>query len=122
MHRLLILLVLGVDLVRDCSSQLRCTNSSGQGVYVWSGSKTGKAQCEQMFSALPPKNGHRATTAACPFRVESRCGAVALGRTYLLPPLSSGGALVVPPWLCFHILLIEPNRQISRIRLSDKTS
>src|ERR1700716_2077500 len=28
--------------------------------------------------------------------VESRCGAVALGRTYLLSPLSSGGALVVP--------------------------
>src|SRR3977135_4321402 len=38
--------------------------------------------------------------------VESRCGAVALGRTYLLPPLSSGGALVVPPWLRFHIPLI----------------
>jgi hypothetical protein len=54
--------------------------------------------------------------------VESRCGAVALGRTYLLPPLSSGGALVVPPWLRFHIPLIEPDRQISRIRLSDKTS
>jgi hypothetical protein len=35
--------------------------------------------------------------------VESRCGAVALGRTYLLPPLSSGGALVVRPWLRFHI-------------------
>src|SRR5258705_9316659 len=49
--------------------------------------------------------------------VESRCGAVALGRTYLLPPLSSGGALVVPPWLRFHIPLIEPDRQISRIRL-----
>jgi hypothetical protein len=47
---------------------------------------------------------------------------VALGRTYLLPPLSSGGALVVPPWLRFHIPLIEPDRQISRIRLSDKTS
>jgi len=45
-----------------------------------------------------------------------------LGRTYLLPPLSSGGALVVPPWLRFHIPLIEPDRQISRIRLSDKTS
>src|SRR5450759_616901 len=30
--------------------------------------------------------------------VESRCGAVALGRTYLLPPLSSGGAVLVPPW------------------------
>jgi len=42
---------------------------------------------------------------------------VALGRTYLLPPLSSGGALVVPPWLRFHIPLIEPDRQISRIRL-----
>src|SRR5437867_10579355 len=54
--------------------------------------------------------------------VESRCGAVALGRTYLLPPLSSGGALVVPPWLRFHIPLIEPYRQISRIRLSDMTS
>ena len=54
--------------------------------------------------------------------VESRCGAVALGRTYLLPPLSSGGALVVQPWLRFHIPLIEPDMQISRIRLSDKTS
>ena len=30
-------------------------------------------------------------------KVKSRCGAVALGRTYLLPPLSSGGALVVQP-------------------------
>src|SRR6266545_6909474 len=38
--------------------------------------------------------------------VESRCGAVAVGRTYLLPPLSSGGALVVRPWLRFHIPLI----------------
>ena len=54
--------------------------------------------------------------------VESRCGAVALGRTYLLPPLSSGGALMVPPWLRFHIPLIEPDMQISRIRLSDKNS
>src|SRR6266540_1116175 len=54
--------------------------------------------------------------------VESRCGAVALGRTYLLPPLSSGGALVVQPWLRFHIPLIEPDMQISRIRLSDNTS
>ena len=32
-----------------------------------------------------------------PSLVESRCGAVAVGRTYLLPPLSSGGALVVRP-------------------------
>jgi hypothetical protein len=47
---------------------------------------------------------------------------VALGRTYLFPPLSSGGALVVQPWLRFHIPLIEPDMQISRIRLSDKSS
>lgn len=47
---------------------------------------------------------------------------MALGRKYLLPPLSSGGALVVPTWLRFHIPLIEPDRQISRMRLSDKTS
>jgi len=54
--------------------------------------------------------------------VESECGAVAVGRTYLLPPLSFGGALLVRPWLRFHIPLIEPDMQISRIRLSDKTS
>jgi hypothetical protein len=47
---------------------------------------------------------------------------VALGKTYLLPPLSFGGASMVPPWLRFHIPLIEPDRQISCIRLSDKTS
>src|ERR1700745_543780 len=56
------------------------------------------------------------------FRVESECGAVAVGRTYLLPPLSSGGASLVRPWLRFHTPLIEPDMQISRIRLSDKTS
>src|SRR5262249_26221667 len=39
--------------------------------------------------------------------VESRCGAVAVGRTYLFPPLSSGGALVVRPWLRFHIPFIR---------------
>src|SRR5215471_12838663 len=54
--------------------------------------------------------------------VESGCDAVAVGRTYLFPPLSSGGALVVRPWLRFHIPLIEPDRQLSRIRLPDKTS
>ena len=32
------------------------------------------------------------------------------------------GLLVVQPWLRFHIPLIEPDVQISRIRLSDKTS
>src|SRR6266545_5062046 len=71
---------------------------------------------------LSGKTGSDRRTVKPSFLVESRCGAVALGRTYLLPPLSSGGALVVPPWLRFHIPLIEPDRQISRIRLSDKTS
>src|SRR6516165_10719762 len=54
--------------------------------------------------------------------VESRCGAVAVGRTYLLPPLSFGGASLARPWLRFHIPLIEPDWRISRNRLSDKTS
>src|SRR6201988_2494795 len=54
--------------------------------------------------------------------VESRCGSVAVGRTYLLPPRSFGGASLARPWLRFPIPLIEPDMQISRIRLSDKTS
>src|SRR3981189_3758910 len=54
--------------------------------------------------------------------VESECGAVAVGHTCLLPPLSSGGASLVYPWLRFHTPLIEPDMQICRIRLSDKTS
>lgn len=37
------------------------------------------------------------------FMVESECGAVAVGRTYLLPPLSSDGASLVRPWLRFHV-------------------
>src|SRR6202171_870924 len=68
------------------------------------------------------KSGSDSDIAKVTRLVESRCGAVALGRTYLLPPLSSGGASMVPPWLRFHIPLIEPDRQISRIRVSDKTS
>ncbi len=39
-----------------------------------------------------------------------------------MPPLSSDGALVVRPWLRFHIPLIEPDVRRYRIRLSDKTS
>src|SRR5712692_8877565 len=54
--------------------------------------------------------------------VESRCGAAAVGRTYLLPPLSSGGASLVRPWFRFHTPLIEPDMRSYRIRLSDKTS
>ncbi len=56
------------------------------------------------------------------FMVESRCGAVAVARTYLFPPLSSGGASLVRTWLRFHTPLIEPDMRIARIRLSDKTS
>src|ERR1700680_5016754 len=54
--------------------------------------------------------------------VESDRGAVAVGRAYLLPPLSFGGASLVRPWPRFHTPLIELDRQISRIQLSDKTS
>jgi hypothetical protein len=45
---------------------------------------------------------HRGFSRARPNLVESRCGAVAVGRTDLLPPLSSGGALLVRPWLRLH--------------------
>src|SRR5665811_1219585 len=82
------------------------------------------AEMNGAMSAIGPRadKGGFWPAMVCPLMVESRCGAVALGRTYLLPPLSSDGASMVPPWLRFHIPLIEPDRQISRIRLSDKTS
>ena len=47
---------------------------------------------------------------------------MALGRTYLLPPLSSGGASLAVRCSRFHTPLIEPDMRIARIRLSDKTS
>jgi hypothetical protein len=73
------------------------------------------------FDALP-SCARRKSRAGRTRLVESECGAVAVGRTYLLPPLSSGGASLVRPWLSFHTPLIEPDMQIFRIRLSDKTS
>jgi hypothetical protein len=45
--------------------------------------------------------------------VEWGSGAAAVGRACLLPPLSSGGALVARPWLRFHSPLIEPDMRIS---------
>ena len=47
---------------------------------------------------------------------------MAVGSACRLPPLSFGGASLADPWLRFHTPLIEPDMQISRIRLSDKTS
>ena len=43
------------------------------------------------------KTGSSRPTTKLTRLVESRCGAVAVGCTYLFPPLSSGGALVVQP-------------------------
>src|SRR6266478_6129122 len=60
--------------------------------------------------------------AACPRGVESRCGAVTLGRTYPLPPLSSGGALVVTPSLRFHIPLIGRVEDWRAGRLLDRAT
>jgi len=55
-------------------------------------------------------------------RVESRTGAVALvfrwRITRLSPALPQSGLA----WLCFLFPLIEPNRRVSRIRLSEKVS
>jgi len=54
-----------------------------------------KQQLEPMLAktgALPKELGEAETVL-----VESRCGAVAVGWTYPLPPLSSGGASIVLP-------------------------
>ena len=44
-----------------------------------------------------------------------------LSAAYPLPTLSSVGASLAAPCFRFHIPLIEPDRQIYRIRLSEKT-
>jgi hypothetical protein len=53
--------------------------------------------------------------------IESRCDE-AVGRTYLLPPLSSGGASLLGHGSVSTPPLIESDWRIFRIRLSDKTS
>src|SRR5271169_1547193 len=45
-----------------------------------------------------------------------------VGAAYLLPALSSAGASIASPCFRFHIPLIEPDRPISGIRLSEKVS
>jgi|SRR5450631_3444398 hypothetical protein len=54
--------------------------------------------------------------------VESTTSAVAIGVASLFPRLSVRGAPLATPWLRFQSPLVEPDVQISRIRLSDKTS
>ena len=56
-----------------------------------------------------------------PQSVESRCGAVAAVKLVGHHQLSGTGRSASPQ-LRLHIPLIEPDMQISRIRLSDKTS
>src|SRR5664280_1445231 len=57
-----------------------------------------------------------AVLASTGVRVESRCGAVAVGRASRLPPLSVGSAQGARPWLRFHITLIEPDVRYLRIK------
>src|SRR3981189_578800 len=66
----------------------------------------GEVPRRPLYSRYRRKSGSNSDIVKPTRMVESRCGAVALGRTYLLPPLSSGGALMVRPWLRFHIPLI----------------
>src|SRR6266700_7871221 len=54
--------------------------------------------------------------------LESRGGAVTVGRARLLPPLSSGGVSIARPWFRFHLPLIEPGGPLSGTGLSDKAS
>ena len=70
------------------------------------------------------QGGHRRNRCICPLAVihrrqsnrlagvESGCGAVAVGRACLFPPLSSGGALVARPWLRFHTPSRRPHVRI----------
>ena len=55
-------------------------------------------------------------------RVESRTGAVALVFRWLVSRLSPALPQSGLAWLCFLFPLIEPNRRVSRIRLSEKVS
>jgi hypothetical protein len=59
------------------------------------------ADCHLDMIWLPPdlftSGAARALKDEMPHRVESGCGAVAVGWAYLFPPLSSGGALVAQP-------------------------
>ena len=71
----------------------------------------------QMSTFVVCKPGQKASHVVL---VESTTGAVTIGVASLLPRLSVRGAPLATPWLRFQSPLIEPDRRITRIRLSDK--
>ena len=75
----------------------------------------------QMGTTVRMGPGFVPHTTKCHNRVESRCGAVAAVKLVGHHQLSGTGRSASPQ-LRLHIPLIEPDMQISRIRLSDKTS
>jgi hypothetical protein len=114
------------ELPVDCLAELICQIRAGESGN-WFGSAPNEAKALATALAIRPPIGMIAPSPAplkpvptpvgrpfsMPIRgpnclpfdrqlVESECGAVAVGRTYLLPPLSSGGASLVRPWLRFH--------------------
>src|ERR1035437_2661778 len=97
-----------MNLSPEISSSLRQAASVIQSAYAqayWlpTNQRRDKAARNVRYASNSDRSRHQSELT---LSVESRCGAVALGRTYLLPPLSSGGALMVPPWLRFHVPLI----------------
>jgi hypothetical protein len=68
----------------------------------------------RVFSAMAAQRAKK--------RVESRTGAVALVFRWLVSRLSPALPQSGLAWLCFLFPLIEPNRRVSRIRLSEKVS
>jgi quinol monooxygenase YgiN len=64
-------------------------------VEVWRDKKAGDAHGTAAAAKALGQKLQPSLVGGFGLRVESECGAVAVGRTYLLPPLSSGGASLV---------------------------
>jgi hypothetical protein len=84
--------------------------------------KLRRTQCVQMFFRVTPESGHCSIRSACLKRVESRCDAVALGSNISVSAPFVRRCLTGSTMSRFHTPLIEPDRRISRIRLSEKGS